>query len=122
MCSEYGIKHLRIDISGANQRTLKDQFVLHEVKTKCRELLTIMKNQSEVIVIHCAAGLHRTGSIGYALVRLGSDPVLLKEDAYLALKTMREETYERVKDWRIVLAEDNIVQPLFEELNEEQQR
>ena len=47
------------------------------------------------------------------MLRLGSNGALSKEDAYLSLKTLREDTWKGVADWRIDLAEDNIVIPIL---------
>ena len=37
-----------------------------------------------------------------------------KDDAYLALKTLREDTWKGVGDWRIDLAEDFVVKHILE--------
>ena len=65
-------------------------------------------------MIHCAAGIHRTGSIGFSLLRLASGGSLSKEAAYLALKTLREDTHKGVGDWRIDLADKYLVLPILE--------
>ena len=62
------------------------------------------------VLIHCAAGIHRTGTISYSLLRLnGRSPL----EAYAELKVMRKATYEGVGDWRIDLAEKLILPPLL---------
>jgi len=43
-----------------------------------------------VVLVHCAAGLHRTGFFGYAVLRLLGN--LSPEDAYTALGLIRTET------------------------------
>jgi protein-tyrosine phosphatase len=58
------------------------------------------------ILIHCAAGIHRTGTITYSLLRIdGKSPTI----AYDNLKLLRTATYEGVKNWRIYLAETKIL-------------
>lgn len=45
------------------------------------------------VLIHCSAGVHRTGTIAYTLLRMSG---LDKQSAYESLKDMREETYQNV--------------------------
>jgi protein-tyrosine phosphatase len=55
------------------------------------------------VVIHCSAGIHRTGMFGYALLRTcGLEPEAGKE----ALATLRAATAEGVGDQRLAWAED----------------
>ena len=72
-----------------------------------------LQSESHVAVLHCAAGVHRTGTIGYTLLRLAGTSA---QDAFEGLKTMREETYNGVGEWRIKLAEDELVPYLYKEL------
>ena len=65
--------------------------------------------------MHCAAGLHRTGTLGYTLLRLASDIPMSKEEAYAALKVLREDTWREVGDWRIDVAERFLVTPILED-------
>ena len=85
------MKHFWIDLGGANQRALSDAATLERLRVKLIELLEVLRNNSEVVVLHCAAGLHRTGCLGYSLIRLGANVPnqLSREEAYLALKTLR---------------------------------
>ena len=57
-------------------------------------------------MIHCAAGIHRTGTISYTLLRLGG---MQPKEAMEALKSMREETAKGVGKWRIDLAEGGLI-------------
>ena len=61
----------------------------------------------EVCLIHCAAGIHRTGIFGYTLLRLLGE--LSQKEAYATLKEMRIETFKGVEAWRIELAEKELV-------------
>jgi protein-tyrosine phosphatase len=56
--------------------------------------------------LHCAAGVHRTGTIAYTLMRLSGHS---DTESLLALKRMREETWKGVGAWRIELAENLLV-------------
>mmetsp|Transcript_2605 Transcript_2605/g.3605 ORF Transcript_2605/g.3605 Transcript_2605/m.3605 type:complete len:144 (+) Transcript_2605:144-575(+) len=105
ICEQFGMKHFWIELNGANQALLCDKAVLKYMRKRIRELLTILKENEEVALIHCAAGIHRTGSLGYTLLRLAANDPLNKEQAYAALKIMREDTWKGVGDWRIDLAE-----------------
>lgn len=57
--------------------------------------------------------------MGFSLLRLASPGPMSKEEAYLALKTLREDTWENVADWRINLADANIVEPILQQLPED---
>ena len=67
----------------------------------------MLNDNNEVALLHCAAGMHRTGLTTYTLLRVigGLDA----DDAYKALKDMRVDTYNEVCDWRIDLAENYLV-------------
>ena len=62
--------------------------------------------------MHCSAGIHRTGSVGYSLLRLGA--ALSQAEAYLALKTLREDTHSGVCDWRIAIVEEHVASHILE--------
>ena len=98
---------------------LSDKATLKYVRKRVRELLEILNNNEEVCMIHCAAGIHRTGSLGYTLLRLASPLQLDREQAYLGLKTMREDTWKGVGDWRIDIAEKYLVKPILEQTPED---
>ena len=57
-------------------------------------------------MLHCAAGIHRTGTIAYTLLRMSGKS---DNESLLGLKNMREETYKGVGAWRIELAENLLV-------------
>lgn len=54
---------------------------------KLTELFQILKNKEERVLIHCAAGIHRTGTIAYTLLRMHGHNNI---DAYESLKLMRK--------------------------------
>ena len=76
------------------------------LRKKVKECFNELANEKHVAVLHCAAGVHRTGTIGYTLLRLNGTGA---SEAFEGLKVMREETYKGVGDWRIKLAEDELV-------------
>ena len=96
-----------------------DPATLKYLRKKVKELLVIMRAGPEVALIHCAAGIHRTGSLGYTILRLAANEPLSPEQAYLSLKTLREDTWKGVGEWRIQLAENSLVQPLLQDKPED---
>ena len=61
-----------------------------------------MVNNEEKVLIHCAAGIHRTGISAYTLIRWsGLDP----EQSMQTIFGIRPDTHKGVGDWRIELAE-----------------
>ena len=67
--------------------------------------LNELTQEGNNIVIHCSAGLHRTGTCGYTMLRMsGYQP----KEAYDMLKTIREVTHRDVGDNRIEIAEKQI--------------
>ena len=69
--------------------------------------MEMMEVEEEVVLIHCAAGIHRTGILAYTLLRLLGQ--LSQKEAYAALKDLRLETFKGVEIWRIELAEKELV-------------
>ena len=106
-CEKHGIKHFWIDLRGANQTLMTDPKVITGLRKKLRELFIHLSNNKERAMLHCAAGVHRTGTMGYSLLRMNGD--LGPDEAYKALGTMRIQTLNGVGDWRIELAEKYLV-------------
>ena len=113
------MKHFWIELNGANQALMTNKATLKYLRKRVRELYNILNTSQEVALIHCAAGIHRTGSIGFTLLRLGSRGAMSKADAYLALKTLREDTWRGVGEWRIDLADEHLVIPILDDLPED---
>ena len=79
MCNDLGMKHFWVELNGANEALMKDKAVLKYLRKRVRELLAMLRKNEETALIHCAAGIHRTGSLGYTLLRLASPEPLSKE-------------------------------------------
>jgi protein-tyrosine phosphatase len=57
-----------------------------------------LKGNSFKVLIHCAAGIHRTGVVTYTLLRING---YSNENAMNEILQMRKDTYEGVGQWRI---------------------
>jgi len=112
ICEQEGLKHFWIELNGANEALLTNEDTLKYLKQRLGELYNLLCSQSEKALLHCSAGMHRTGTMSYTLLRLNNK--LTSEQAYLKLKDIREDTYNGVSDWRIKLAEDLLVPDLLE--------
>ena len=99
LCKAEGLKFFWIELAGANKDTLNAATFLPK---KLRELFKALSDEKHTAVVHCAAGIHRTGTICYTLLRLGG---MSATEAMSALKEMREETAKGVGKWRIDFGE-----------------
>merc|ERR1712060_334461 len=112
-------EHFWVELNGANQALMTAPKTLKYLRRRVKELMQKLQEQEHVCLIHCAAGIHRTGTLGFTLLRLGSEGTMSKADAYLALKTLREDTHRGVGDWRIDLADQHLVIPILEQRQED---
>lgn len=113
ICEQLNIKHFYIELNGANQALLADPKTIKGLRNRVAKLVEMLQTQSEVAVIHCAAGIHRTGTLAYTLIRLIGENSPSKDEAFLALKGVREDTWKGVGEWRIDIAEKYLVQYLM---------
>lgn len=110
-CEEIGnIEWENLPLKGANMAL----FMNKEVQTMIINfILKIMKEMNEkklIIFIHCAAGVHRTGTILYTILRCSGES---KENAMEAIKKIRIETWRNCGENRINYAEEFLVKPLL---------
>ena len=104
-CEELGIKNVNIQLNGANQALLTNRDTVKMLKKALSQLYVELASVEHRVLVHCAAGVHRTGTIAYTLQRLdGKEP----KEAFEGLGQMRKETYQGVGDWRIELAEKSL--------------
>lgn len=87
-----------LKVSHANQLTAQEVLWFKQAVNQAYEA---MLNQESVLV-HCSAGLHRTGMFAYALLRKGN---LSQADALQTIAQMRPETEEALEEKYLVLAE-----------------
>ena len=60
-----------------------------------------MCQNKERVLVHCAAGIHRTGVVAYSLLRARG---FNNTEAMLKIKSIREATYNGVGKGRIRIA------------------
>ena len=75
LCDENGVKHFHIELDGANEQLLAYKLTIDFestklIKEKLRQLVEMVTENEEHVMVHCAAGIHRTGMFGYTLLRL----------------------------------------------------
>jgi len=68
-CELNNIKHRWINLKDANNTTLKDPEKCAKIKEDLKQLYHQMATRREKVMLHCGAGIHRSGIIGYALIR-----------------------------------------------------
>ena len=75
---------------------------MKNVKQQLQRLKKEFFESRQKVLVHCAAGIHRTGVVAYALLRwTGLHP----KGAIDVIHAMRPETATGVAEWRIRLAE-----------------
>ena len=100
------MKHWHIELDGPKATNFADPDLMSRISNNIQELHQYLQNNEERALLHCAAGMHRTGMVSYTILRLsGLDP----DTAYKSLAKMRRITYEEVGEWRIQMAEDKWV-------------
>ena len=73
---------MHVELRGANQALLQNKETHKLLVKKIGEIYDRMQTRAERVLIHCAAGVHRTGTVAYTLLRMsGMGP----EEAYKAL-------------------------------------
>lgn len=76
-CKAHQIDHYWIELEGANQALLSSKKVVNTLGRQIACLFNRAADSSQPvnIMLHCAAGIHRTGTIAYVLLRLsGYEP------------------------------------------------
>ena len=88
-CEKHGKLWLHLPLSGANPG--KDKLDLVSIQ-RLTEVADLLKNGHSV-VLHCAAGMHRTGCSLYIVLRLCG---YTSTSAIEAVKSIRQLTYEEI--------------------------
>ena len=105
-CKANKIGWIHVPLNGANMALLNKISTRKMIIEQIENVHNIVCSEAQVILIHCAAGIHRTGVFTYSLLRrMGFDPL----QSYDKLKEMREATWKGVGAHRIKYAEEGIV-------------
>ena len=105
-----------LPLTGANMAIFMNKNVQKMIIDNIILILNYMKNNKIVLFMHCAAGIHRTGTILYTILRLCGENI---ESAFEAMKFIRIDTYRKCGENRLKYAEEFLVQPLLKVINEE---
>jgi protein-tyrosine phosphatase len=108
ICNEFNIRWQWIELHGANyfKKTADHEKIVKEML----DLYYTLLNEEVTLFVHCALGLHRTGTIVYTLLRLFGETA---ESALEALEYIRKDTRDKVGEHRIVKAEMILVPSLM---------
>ena len=99
-----------LPLKGANMAIFMNEEVQKMIINNILILLNVMKKNKIVLFIHCAAGIHRTGTILYTILRLCDESI---ESSMEAIKFIRLDTFRKCGDNRLKYAEEFLVQPLM---------
>ena len=105
-----------LPLTGANMAIFMNKNVQKMIIDNIIFILNYMKNNKIVLFMHCAAGIHRTGTILYTILRLCGESI---ESAFEAMKFIRIDTFRKCGENRLKYAEEFLVQPLLKIINEE---
>lgn len=110
ICLDNSISWEWIEVNGANYIKKAEN---KKILSKLLNLYAKLRCEEITLFVHCAAGIHRTGTIIYTLLRMfGEDP----DSAFNLLGDIRKETKNKVGDFRIKLAEEKLVSGILQEM------
>ena len=114
-CEEIGnIEWENLPLKGANMALFMNKEVQSMIINNIMKIMKEMNEKKLIIFIHCAAGVHRTGTILYTILRCAGES---KENALEAIKKIRIETWRNCGENRINYAEEFLVKPLLKLIN-----
>ena len=70
LCKSEGIKHIYIECEGASEAILTAPEHVAYLQKKFKNVFQRLIAEKHVALVHCSAGMHRTGTTGYTLLRL----------------------------------------------------
>jgi len=108
------IKSFHIPIEGADVSIFTSSQTIDILIERLPSIRDVLLNSTETtpvkMIIHCSAGLHRTGTITYLLLRLCGFSV---DQALLIINRTRAITARQVGKKRIDAAEYNLLEKIF---------
>jgi protein-tyrosine phosphatase len=116
-CINNEINWHHIELYAANMPYFQKKDTQKLIAKHVLDLYHLLKKEEITLFIHCAAGVHRTGTIVYSILRMfGESP----EDALKAMEYIRLETRKNVGEERIAIAEQYIVPILLKAISQEE--
>ncbi len=82
-CKKAEIRNIQIKLRGANQALLASRDTIKMLIPRLKELYNVLNESEHQVLIHCAAGIHRTGIVAYTLMRMDGKS---EEEAFEGLK------------------------------------
>jgi len=105
-CSALNLNWENYPLRGANVPLLQSKEASDILISGITNIYQGLHLANQVVIIHCSAGIHRTGVFAYSLLRLiGNTP----PKAMDLLKEMREHTWKGVGDKRIEFVEKSLL-------------
>ena len=89
-CRKHNLAWIWVPLQGANKKLLSSSKT-HEIIRNALVDSKVRLERGEILLVHCAAGIHRTGLFTYALLRICG---MCRESALEAIRNIRNKTYE----------------------------
>jgi protein tyrosine/serine phosphatase len=99
---ESGIKFFNIPFRKAKKHFLEKDSTIKMLIEEIKKMYENLMNETLCLLVHCAAGVRRTGIVVYTLLRMNGES---KESALEILLKLREETRNGIGDCRLDYAE-----------------
>lgn len=109
-CKQKDLKWVWVGLQGANKKLLEGNKTTWMLRKALAEVHQHLIN-GDWVLVHCAAGIHRTGTFSYALLRISG---YSQEDAMDTIRRIRQVTFDQCGQFRFELAE-NIAKQLMSE-------
>jgi protein tyrosine/serine phosphatase len=107
---ETGISFFNIPFRKAKPFSLEKKETKEMLIAEIKNIYNTIITENLTILVHCAAGVRRTGIIVYCLLRLNGET---KDTALEIILKLREETRNGIGDYRIEYAEKYIIPHLL---------
>ncbi len=107
---ESGINFYNIPFKRARPHCLDKKETKEMLIKEIKQMYDTLINDSMTLLVHCAAGVRRTGIVVYCLLRLNGET---KQSALEIILKLREETRNGVGDYRIEYSEKYLIPELL---------